>query len=105
MTKHASEQTSDVYLPAAAVIGYKVSPPCAPEELIDVIELGFLLIAAISSHLVLLFFLIKSQQRCYLTLIWSQLNPRLNLWNRRAHSNSLSMQPFTPPGLQKFLFA
>lgn len=105
MTKHASKQTSDVYLPAAAVIGYKVSPPCAPKELIDVIELGFLLIAAISSHLVLLFFLIKSQQRCYLTLIWSQLNPRLNLWNRRAHSNSLSMQPFTPPGLQKFLFA
>lgn len=68
---------------AAAVIGYKVSPPHAPEELIDVIELGFLLIAAISSHLVLLFFLIKSQQRCYLTLIWSQLNPRLNLWDPR----------------------
>lgn len=41
---------------AATVIGYKVSHPRAPEELIDVIELGFLLITAISSHLVLLFF-------------------------------------------------
>lgn len=39
----------------ATVIGYKVSPPHAPEELIDAIELGFLLINAISSHLVLFF--------------------------------------------------
>lgn len=39
------------------------------------------------------FFLIKSQQRCYLTLIWSQLNPCLNLWCCEAHSNLLSIQP------------
>lgn len=78
---------------AHAVIGYKVSHQHAPEKLIDVIELGFLLITTISSHLVLLFFLIKSQQRCYLTLIWSQLNPGLNLWSCGAHSNLFSTQP------------
>lgn len=40
----------------ATVIGYKVSHLCALEKHIDVIELGFLLITTISSHLVLLFF-------------------------------------------------
>lgn len=87
---------------AATVIGYKVSHLRAPEKLIDVIELGFLLITTISSHLVLLFFLIKSQQRCYLTLIWSQLNPCLNLWRCGAHSNSI--QPLTPLRLVSWLW-
>lgn len=89
---------------AATVIGYKVSHLRAPEKLIDVIELGFLLITTISSHLVLLFFLIKSQQRCYLTLIWSQLNPCLNLWRCGAHSNLLSIQPLTPLRLVSWLW-
>lgn len=40
----------------ATVIGYKVSHLRAPGKHIDVIELGFLLISTISSHLVLLFF-------------------------------------------------
>lgn len=85
----------------ATVIGYKVSHLCAPENRIDAIELGFLLITAISSHLVLLFFLIKSQQCCYLTLIWSQLNPCLNLWRCGAHFNLLSIQPLIPCVLLK----
>lgn len=51
-----------------------------------------------------LFFLIKSQQWCYLTLIWSQLNPCLNLWQRGPHSNSLSIQPLTPLRLLSWLW-
>lgn len=83
---------------AATVIGYKVSHLRAPEERIDVIELGFCLSPQYQVTLFFYFFLIKSQQRCYLTLIWSQLNPCLNLWRCGAHSNLLSIQPLTPLG-------
>lgn len=50
------------------------------------------------------FFLIKSQQQCYLTLIWSQLNPCLNLGRCGAHSNFLSIQPLTSLGLLSWLW-
>lgn len=58
MTEHAPKCSSARHRPdsdAAAVIGCKVRHRRANEESIDVIELGFLLITTISSHLVLLF--------------------------------------------------
>lgn len=90
---------------AAAVIGYKVSHLRAPQQLIDVIELGFFCLSPqYQVTLFFYFFLIKSQHWCYLTLIWSQLNPCLNLWQRGPHSNSLSVQPLTPLRLLSWLW-
>lgn len=105
---HATKKPSDVYRPASRrgrCHWLQGEPPTCTRATYWCDRVGiFLLITTISSHLVLLFFLIKSQHWCYLTLIWSQLNPCLNLWQRGPHSNSLSVQPLTPLRLLSWLW-
>lgn len=107
-TNARHKKPSDVYRPASRrgrCHWLQGEPPTCTRATYWCDRVGiFLLITTISSHLVLLFFLIKSQHWCYLTLIWSQLNPCLNLWQRGPHSNSLSVQPLTPLRLLSWLW-
>lgn len=75
------------------------APHVHPRNLLMSLSWDFCLSLQYQVTLFFYFFLIKSQQQCYLTLIWSQLNPCLNLWRCGVHSNLLSIQPSTPLGL------
>lgn len=108
MTMHAHQKPSDVYLPASHC-GHchwlQGEPPtCTRGNLLMWSSWDFSLSPQYQVTLFFYFFLIKSQQQCYLTLIWSQLNPCLNLGRCGAHSNFLSIQPLTSLGLLSWLW-